>query len=135
MRRLLRKGATGTCKHLFRSSTPRSTISRISLAARATRVPLPLPPRLISRSGFGASSRGNQKMKKVNDDTPPPDPEDIDPEAEERRTARLEQLRALYDAAMLQREVAGRRQRDIEAALGQLQVELQQAEPQMVSAQ
>ena len=66
---------------------------------------------------------------------PPIDPNDIDPEEEDRRTKRLKELRDSYDAAMLQREVAGRRQRDIEAALPQLQTELQQSAQQMLSAQ
>lgn len=63
------------------------------------------------------------------------DPREIDPDLEEKRTQRLQELRALYDAAVNRLQAAKRRQADLQAALNQLQNEFSHTQPQLAPAQ
>lgn len=64
-----------------------------------------------------------------------PEPRDIDPTLEQSRTQRLQELRALYDAAVARLQAAKSRQANVQAALNQLQNEFNQAQPQLAPAQ
>ena len=70
-------------------------------------------------------------MKPVNS----PEPREIDPEAERQRTQRLQELRKMYDDAIARLQAAKRRQADLQAAINQLQNELNQTTPQLGPAQ
>jgi len=64
-----------------------------------------------------------------------PEPIEIDPDLELQRTQRLQELRALYDAAVTRLETAKRHQSDVQVASNQLQNELNQTQAQVPAAQ
>ncbi|MBZ5506659.1 MAG: hypothetical protein LAO78_14465 [Acidobacteriia bacterium] len=64
-----------------------------------------------------------------------PEPIEIDPDLELQRTQRLQELRALYDAAVTRLETAKRHQSDVQVASNQMQNELNQTQAQVPAAQ